>query len=119
MLHSGQICMSTERVVVEQGVAKELMEKVKSYCEKIGQAGDVNEGAKIGPLFTEGSAANIVNLVKEAVEHGAECFLGDMGRQGAVVQPHLLRGVKPGMRAWDEESFGPSAYMCWLLITIS
>ncbi|KII91291.1 hypothetical protein PLICRDRAFT_173167 [Plicaturopsis crispa FD-325 SS-3] len=108
MLHSGQVCMSTERVIVQKGAAQALKDTVASYCKTL-KAGDptTDSTAKLGALFTEGSAENVIKLVKEAKEAGADVFLGDFKREGSVVQPHLISGVKPGMRAWDQESFGP------------
>ena len=51
-----------------------------------------------------------MQMVKEAEESGAKVLIGDKSRNGAVVQPHVLVDVKPGMRAWDRESFGPRKY---------
>ncbi|KAJ6532750.1 Aldehyde/histidinol dehydrogenase [Mycena vulgaris] len=109
MLHSGQICMSTERVIVQRGAAEALIAQVKSLAASL-TAGDLKadpKSAKLGPLFSEGSAENVVSMIAEAQAAGAEVLLGDLGRQGAVVRPHLVKGVKPGMRLWERESFGP------------
>ncbi|KAF7334315.1 Aldedh domain-containing protein [Mycena sanguinolenta] len=105
MLHSGQICMSTERVIVQRGAAEALMAQVKTLSESLtaGESGD----AKLRPLFSQGSAQNVLAMLSEAQGAGAELLLGDLDRQGAVVRPHLVTGVKPGMRLWDRESFGP------------
>ncbi|KAJ6616495.1 Aldehyde/histidinol dehydrogenase [Mycena sp. CBHHK59/15] len=111
MLHSGQICMSTERVIVQRGAAEPLLAQIKSLCAAL-PAGEVNAAAaaksvKLGPLFTEGSAENVVAMITEAQAAGAEVLMGDLTRHGAVVKPHLVKGVKPGMRLWERESFGP------------
>ncbi|KAJ7154676.1 Aldehyde/histidinol dehydrogenase [Mycena filopes] len=111
MLHSGQICMSTERVIVQRGAAEPLIAQIKSLTAALTVTATDFQGeaksAKLGPLFTEGSAENVIAMLTEAKAAGAELLLGDLGRQGAVVQPHLVKGVKPGMRLWDRESFGP------------
>ncbi|KAJ7698589.1 Aldehyde/histidinol dehydrogenase [Mycena rosella] len=109
MLHSGQICMSTERVIVQRGAAEALIAQIKSLAASL-TAGDLKtdpKSAKLGPLFTEASAENVVSMIAEAKAAGAEVLLGDLARQGAVVKPHLVKGVKPGMRLWERESFGP------------
>ncbi|TDL25347.1 aldehyde dehydrogenase [Rickenella mellea] len=108
MLHSGQICMSTERVIVQRNAAPALQSALVELCRKL-KAGDhiADPSVQLSCLFSEGSAANVVAMVKEAKDAGAEVLLGDLERVGAVVQPHVLSGVKPGMRAWDRESFGP------------
>jgi len=105
MLHSGQICMSTERVIVQSGAAEPLIAQMQSLCQSL-TAGDPKT-SKIGPLFTQGSAENVVGMISEARKAGAEVLLGDVVRDGAVVRPHIVKGVKPGMRLWERESFGP------------
>ncbi|KAJ7512450.1 Aldehyde/histidinol dehydrogenase [Mycena galericulata] len=105
MLHSGQICMSTERVIVQRGVADALIAQIKKLSEALTVGADAN--AKLGPLFTEGSAANVLAMISEAQAAGAQVLAGDLGRDGALVRPHLIKGVKPGMRLWERESFGP------------
>ena len=52
----------------------------------------------------------MLSMLDEAQKDGAELLVGDMKRDGAVVQPHLLKGVRPGMRIWERESFGPCMY---------
>jgi acyl-CoA reductase-like NAD-dependent aldehyde dehydrogenase len=109
MLHSGQICMSTERVIVQRGAADALIAQIKTLSESL-TVGDLqadSQNAKLGPLFSEASAENVISMITEARAAGAEVLLGDLSRQGAVVRPHLIAGVKPGMRLWERESFGP------------
>jgi len=108
MQHSGQICMSTERAIVTARAADAFLARVTALAGQL-KAGDpfADPSVKLSCLFSEGSAANVVGMLTEAKEAGAEVVLGDLTHKGAVVQPHVLRGVKPGMRAWDRESFGP------------
>ncbi|KAF7437589.1 hypothetical protein PC9H_004431 [Pleurotus ostreatus] len=110
MAHSGQVCMSSERVIVHQDVAEELLGEVKRLCEGI-KAGDPSRSSdrqvKLGALFSEASARNIVSMMQEAVDGGARLVLGDLKHESSVVQPHLLADVNVGMRIWREESFGP------------
>ncbi|PAV19094.1 aldehyde dehydrogenase [Pyrrhoderma noxium] len=112
LLHSGQICMSTERVIVQRNASETLIPKLKSLFERI-RAGDTrlnaqsNNKVRLSALFSEASAENVLSMLDEAQKDGAELLVGDMKRDGAVVQPHLLKGVRPGMRIWERESFGP------------
>jgi acyl-CoA reductase-like NAD-dependent aldehyde dehydrogenase len=100
--------MSTERVIVQQGVSAALLANVRDLTKGL-KAGDPTRDptATLSALFTEALAENILSMVREALEAGAELLLGDVRREGAVVQPHLITGVKPGTRLWDKESFGP------------
>ena len=108
--HSGQMCISTERVIIQREVSQEFIERVKTITSKI-RAGDVSKGdAKLGPLYAAASAANVVSMVSEAVADGAELIVGDLKVDGAFVQPHVVLGAKPGQRLWDRETFGPGGY---------
>ncbi|KAF9491691.1 aldehyde dehydrogenase [Pleurotus eryngii] len=97
MAHSGQVCMSAERVIVHQDVAEQLVGEVKRLCE----------GIKAGDPSNSTSVPNVVSMMQEAVDGGARLVLGDLKHEGSVVQPHLLVDVDVGMRLWKEESFGP------------
>ncbi|KAF8804740.1 aldehyde dehydrogenase [Phlegmacium glaucopus] len=108
MTHSGQICMSTERVIVQSGIAEQFIDKVKEFAQRLKAGDNVNDpSAHIGAVFAESSAANIVSLIKEAKEQGAEVVLGDISHKGTIIQPHLLRNVTVDMRVWKRETFGP------------
>ncbi|KAJ7731097.1 Aldehyde/histidinol dehydrogenase [Mycena maculata] len=96
------ICVSTERVIVQRGAADALIAQIKSLYEGLTVGAPAT--AKLGSLFAEGSAADVLAGAQAA---GAEVLMGDLARDGALVRPHLISGVKPGMRLWERESFGP------------
>ncbi|KAI0642107.1 aldehyde dehydrogenase [Trametes meyenii] len=108
LLHSGQICMSTERVIVQRAVADVLLRHLQGLFSRI-KAGDphADPSAHIGAVFNQGSAENAINMIKDAVKDGAKVLVGDLTRQGAILQPHLVVDAKPGMRIWDRETFAP------------
>lgn len=101
--------MSTERVIIQSAVADQLISEIKNFVDQL-KSGDLNEqGVSLGALFAESSADTIVAMIKEAEASGAEIVAGDVSRQRSVLAPHLVKNVKPGMRLWDKESFGPGA----------
>ncbi|CCM00836.1 uncharacterized protein FIBRA_02878 [Fibroporia radiculosa] len=104
LLHSGQICMSTERVIVQRKVAASLTKALVEEFSKL-KAGGPEE--PLPAQFTEGCADNIVSMLRDARDNGAKFLLGDGTRKAAVVQPHIVTDVKPGTRLWERESFGP------------
>ncbi|KAF5354134.1 hypothetical protein D9756_007102 [Leucocoprinus leucothites] len=115
MASSGQVCMSTERVIVHESIASTLTSSLCGIISTL-KAGDITSTTdatgtgstfQLSPLFSEGSAERIINVLKESQQAGAEVLLGDLTRAKNIVQPHILTGVKPGMTLWDEESFGP------------
>ena len=100
--------MSTERVVVQRGAAATLVPALQREFEKL-RAGDIegDSNAKLPALINENAAENVLSLLREAKEAGAEVLVGDLTKEGAVLQPHIISDIKPGMRAFDRESFGP------------
>lgn len=108
LLNSGQICMSSERVIVQRGAETALIQELTTLFNRA-KAGDVHgdPSTVIGALFTEASGVNVISMVKNAIAEGATLILGDVKAQGAIVQPHIVKDVRPGMALWDRESFGP------------
>ena len=106
MLGSGQVCIGTERAIVQRGVSQQLIDRLKDITSEM-TAGDPAAGAQIGCVFSAASAENIISMVSEAVEEGSQLLVGDLKASGAFVQPHVLVGAKPGQKVWDKETFGP------------
>ncbi|KZT69478.1 aldehyde dehydrogenase [Daedalea quercina L-15889] len=104
LLNSGQICMSTERVIVQRSVAAQLSAAIQQQFSGLKAGGP---GHPLGPLFSEASAERIVGLIRDAKAAGAEILLGDATREGAVVQPHIITKVTRDMQLWHDETFGP------------
>ncbi|KAH8093260.1 aldehyde dehydrogenase [Cristinia sonorae] len=107
IMNSGQICMSTERVIVQRKAAETLVPAITKLMGMV-KAGDYRtHPERLSSLFAEGSAANLVSMITEAEAEGAIVMVGDKKREGAIVQPHVLMNVRPGMKMWDRETFGP------------
>ena len=101
--------MSTERVIVQRGASEKLISLIKQTISTI-KAGNYADYPKVqlSALFSTASAENVIGMIREAQAEGAEVLVGDVKNEGAVVQPHVITCVKPGMRLWERESFGPS-----------
>ncbi|THH30801.1 hypothetical protein EUX98_g3381 [Antrodiella citrinella] len=107
LLHSGQCCMSTERVIVQRKASETLIPHIVELMESFTTV-DTNLDPKgLSGLFTEASAAKVVSLIEEARSEGAQLVVGDGTRQGNIIQPHVLVGCRPGTNVWSRESFGP------------
>jgi benzaldehyde dehydrogenase (NAD) len=106
-MHQGQICMSTERIVVDRRVADEFAQKLASRASRLKTGDPSDPSTQIGPLINSGALDRVSELIADAVEKGAELVTGGEA-DGLVHQPTVLRGVTPEMRIYHEESFGPS-----------
>ncbi len=106
-MHQGQICMSTERIIVDRSVAEQFAEKLATRASTL-KAGDPRDpSTQIGPLINAGALDRVSELVEDAVDKGAQLLTGGEA-DGLVYRPTVLRGVTPEMRIYSEESFGPS-----------
>ena len=105
-MNSGQICMSTERIVAEAAVADDL---AAALAERAGAltAGDPrDEGTMVGPVVDDAARAHVLELLEDARAKGATVTGGqDLG--GNVLSPAVVTGVTEEMRLYGEESFGP------------
>ncbi len=104
-MNQGQICMSTERFIVDEKVADTFVAKFAAKAKGL-PAGDPRGAVVLGALVSEKSAERMEALIADATAAGAELVAGGK-RDGAVVEATLLDGIGPGMRIYDEESFGP------------
>jgi benzaldehyde dehydrogenase (NAD) len=104
--HQGQICMSTERIVVDAAVADSLSEKLAGRARALPVGDPRDPGTVIGPLINAEALERVGELVRDAVSHGAEALTGGEP-QGPCFPPTVLKGVTPEMRVYSEESFGP------------
>ncbi len=105
-MNSGQICMSTERVVVDRSVADDLGAKLADRAARLTTGDPRNEGTMIGPVVSNGARERILELIEDARTKGAEVLAGGSA-DGNVIAPTVLANVTPQMRIYGEESFGP------------
>ncbi|KAL8392609.1 hypothetical protein RB595_002706 [Gaeumannomyces hyphopodioides] len=105
-LNAGQICMSTERVVVHKKVAAEFRAKFAASADRFFAPG----GPAPVLVQAQGVARNRA-LVRDAIAKGAEVVLGDAAAEEASahqMRPVALSGVTPDMDIYRAESFGPT-----------
>lgn len=104
-MHQGQICMSTERIIVHQAVADTFVAKLATRAAQL-PAGDPRGHVVLGSLISLEAARKMEDLIADATAKGAKLVAGGK-RTGTVVEATLLDHVTPDMRVYSEESFGP------------
>lgn len=104
--NSGQICMSTERIIVDQAVADEFVQRLAAKAAAL-PLGDPRKGPVVLGSVVDMSTVQRCNaLIDDALAHGARLLCG--GKADNTLMPAtLLDHVTPGMRIFREESFGP------------
>ncbi len=106
-LYQGQICMSTERFVVDERVADDF---VARFAKRVA-ALETNLPSKspacvIGPMIAQGSVQRINQLLDDAIGKGAQIVAGGL-TESALMAPTLVDRVTRSMAIYDEETFGP------------
>lgn len=103
---SGQVCISTQRILVEAGAADEFQALLKEATARLVVGNPLDEGVDVGPMILPREAERVERWVSEAVGAGARVVLGGR-REGAVHWPTILDRVAPDMRVVRDEVFGP------------
>jgi vanillin dehydrogenase len=103
--NAGQICMSTERLVVDAKVADAFVDKLAKRASAL-PSGDPRGHVVLGSLVNIGAAERMDELIADAVGKGAKVVAGGK-RNGTIVEATIIDRVTPSMRIYHEESFGP------------
>jgi acyl-CoA reductase-like NAD-dependent aldehyde dehydrogenase len=106
-LYQGQICMSTERFVVDEAVADQFVSAFAARAAELVAADPVeNPGCVIGPMIDASSGTRINAMIDDALAKGAKIVVGSKA-DGVSMPATIVDHVKPGMTIYDEETFGP------------
>ncbi|TNE39736.1 MAG: aldehyde dehydrogenase [Sphingomonadales bacterium] len=105
-MNQGQICMSTERIIVVEAVAEEFVRRFKAKVETMA-VGDPREGkTPLGAVIDRKTVDHVSSLVADALGHGADLLTGGPA-DGVLMPAHVVDKVTAEMRLFREESFGP------------
>ena len=109
--NSGQTCICANRILVQDSVYDEFVDKLKSVVAGYRIGDGLDEASTHGPVITEKALVDIRSMVDDAVDDGAEVVaggkFGEMGPQ--FIEPTVLTNVNDRMRVFREEIFGPVA----------
>ena len=107
-MNQGQICMSTERLIVDEAVVEPFTRKLAAKAATL-VAGDPRKAkAPLGAMISREAVERVLSLVRDAVAKGAHLVCGGHAN-GVLMDATLLDHVTPAMRIYHEESFGPVA----------
>ena len=111
LVNSGQSCIAAKRFVVVSPVLQPFTEKFVSLMKAKKMGDPLLEETDVGPQARADLRDALHRQVTASVAAGARLLLGGAvpDGQGAFYPPTVLAGVRPGMPAFDEETFGPVA----------
>jgi benzaldehyde dehydrogenase (NAD) len=105
-MNQGQICMSTERLIVVESVADRFSERFAAKARSLA-VGDPRDGkAPLGAVVDEATTRRFNDLVQDAETKGARVVAGGKG-QGVLLAATVVDGVTRDMKLYRDESFGP------------
>jgi acyl-CoA reductase-like NAD-dependent aldehyde dehydrogenase len=105
-MNQGQICMSTERLVVDAKVADDFVDRLGAKVRTLRAGLPGQEGCILGAMVGQDAVERVRALIDDAVAKGATLVTGGTA-EGTVMQPALVDHVTRSMRIYHEESFGP------------
>lgn len=108
MLNSGQSCIAAKRFILVGDAYEKFLPAFTEKVRSLKHGDPMYESTEIGPLARKDLADNLHRQIKESVALGATLHTGGE-KNNAFHEPTILTGVKPGMPAFNEETFGPLA----------
>ena len=111
--NAGQVCLAAKRFILEAPIADRFTEAFVQAARGIVVGDPMREDTRIGPIAREDLREGLDRQVRRSIEQGARPLLGGHRLEGPgyFYAPTVLSQVRPGMAAFDEETFGPVAAM--------
>lgn len=110
-INAGQACISAKRFIVTESVAEEFEAKLAESVGSLVVGDPTDPATQVGPLARPDLVDTLRGQVEDSIAAGAEALVGGFDHEGpgTFVDPLVLTGVEPGMRVFQEETFGPVA----------
>jgi acyl-CoA reductase-like NAD-dependent aldehyde dehydrogenase len=107
-VNSGQVCMATARIVVDEKLADDFIAKLAAKARSLSAGDPREEGVVLGGLVNHEAVTRVRALVDDALAKGARLVVGGAVNDTAMAAT-VLDSVTPAMRIYFEETFGPVA----------
>ncbi len=109
--NNGQFCLAASRVLVEETIAEDFMEKLAEKASKIRLGDPFDSRTNCGPLISQKHLERVESYIEIGKKEGAKLIFGGNRptylKKGYFLEPTIFYDMKPGMRIWREEIFGP------------
>lgn len=107
--NAGQACTSSKRIIVQEGIYDEYLKKITDYVNGMKVGDPTQADTNMGPVSSESALEKLLDQINDSANKGATIVSGGkrIDREGFFLQPTILTDLKPGMKAYDEEVFGP------------
>ncbi|MCG8425466.1 MAG: aldehyde dehydrogenase family protein [Proteobacteria bacterium] len=108
--NSGQACASFERVLIDQKVHDQVLDRIVALTRELRQGDPASREVDIGAMVLDSQMDVVERHIQDAVQKGAKVLAGgkrESGR-GRFFQPTVIADVDDTMLCWQEETFGPT-----------
>jgi hypothetical protein len=102
--NQGQICMSADRIIVDNKIADAFLDKFVAKTSKLKAA---HADAPLAGMIDSAAAQRVSAMLEDAQKRGARVLQNSSEVQGNLMQPAIVDGVTPEMQVYQQESFGP------------
>jgi aldehyde dehydrogenase (NAD+) len=115
MSNMGQICTATSRILVQEGIYDKFIELFKEQVKTTSKVGDPFKDSTFqGPQVTKTQYEKVLSYIESGKSEGATLATGgtaykDVDGKGFFITPTVFTAVKPSMKIYREEVFGPFA----------
>src|SRR5438477_13076312 len=107
---AGERCMAVSQIVAVGDVAQPLIDAIKERIPKVKVGNGMDPTSEMGPLVTKEHRDRVASYVENAPGEGATVLVDgreDAPADGFFLKPSLIDNVSPGMKAYEDEIFGP------------
>ena len=105
-MNSGQICMSTEKIIVAEAIAEVFTQKLRDRITGLVASDPAIGRTPLGSVVDPAAAERIRALMKDALSNGARLYEAAPAK-GTLLSAAVLDGVTKNMKIYAEETFGP------------
>lgn len=107
-LNAGQVCMGVKRIIIDESIADEFVQKLVVATEKLVMGNPQDSKTTLGTLISKKAAIQVEQAVNDAVEKGGKILTGG-NREDAFYEATVIDNVSPDMDLVQNETFGPIA----------
>lgn len=107
---AGERCMAVSVVLAVESIADELVQRIATRVPNIKVGSGADSASEMGPLISREHRDKVASYVANATKEGAKVVIDGTSKasdEGFFLNPSLIDNVKPGMKCYDEEIFGP------------
>ena len=105
--HAGQVCVSVQRVYVQEEICDEVATKLSEYASKLVVGDQLDPKTEVGPLINHDEVNRVEEWVNDAVAKGAKILVGGKRIGNSCFEPTVILNASDDAIVSNKEVFGP------------